>query len=1231
MTTHLTVRMAWHDNNWNGKVCLRPEENVYCVGSHSLLSERLARNRNLDFEEPSAPIGRIAGYLPPCYWTTNAFSSTDYDIEYNHPFQGIRTKPMQNTLFASSVYTWPFRLSFNHSKKRKLEGEYPPDLSGRISRFIDKFTPTESFVFFYLNYDNPVSSEENKYVLVGCSLISDIVAPKEYQIDHDTLMKTRSPAREDYPKYKNFPVLDWTLPVIYDFQENGILLPYKHYLDNSREHESETEKLERMRVLIDEEELIPSFKYVANDIDDDKCIFLLYKLKKALAIINEDHTVDVTKEMNKIEEFLTKAWANRGLYPSIGKVLDVVAEFDGQSLGKGDQIVQLIKQSLKGDEDLLERTFDIMTATKTLPDFLKSQFRWVAIIRNRLNDDYADELELLKKLSLFSLTNWQITRIVRKRKDAFKKQLSSKSIAENPYLLAEEYVSEETQEDLNEEEIRDSPIGLFSIDIGMHPDPNYIGGNPSVQTLSPASKERIRAIAIEYLYQRGQEGDCFVRLGDLYEYIRDYPLFYRSDVNISEEKLGEMQGKFKDHFEERVTCEKNETGTYFYLNEAKKAEHIIEKTIDDLLHRTDYSITISNIPEKIKDQADGVVKVCPELDVELFVKERNNLFSKILQKHFFVISGRPGSGKTKVVGLVVKELVDQGEDVILLAPTGKASLRLKQEVKDFKLADPPQTIDRFVYSTEFRKCLESFENLVLLKGDEQRLNIQNLIIDESSMVDLQRMATLFEMLWNVDRKGEEKLLVDRIILVGDENQLPPIGFGRPFYDIIDYVKRSGKHIKENYVQLRSNCRQGYDSKILKIAELYETKNRYFEQALLQLEKGGQISKGFRVDLWSNFDELKVLITQRLDALCCTASTKGEGTLNEADRNEGLNSLFGLYENGHVKNFDPQTMKLESFQVLSPYRGEMYGTLGLNEYLKATYRSSPDWKRNYMRQFDHSDKIIRINNWYAYDEEVHARTLKLSNGSIGLVCHGKRGRQYFFHDREKPLWRIDDEDNFELAYAITVHKAQGSEFDDEFFVLPRKRGLLTKELLYTGLTRSKKTLDLFLQKSQGKGPLRIARENSSILSRNTSIFTDPEDIKSRLWPDKNVPVKSKIEYILYKYLHEAQKKKRLRFEYEKELLFKNKELTVHPDFTIKVGNRKYFWEHLGELDVERYSKDWAARRKDYEVNGLLDSLITTDDLEGVKEELILEVISALVKGKMKDTPDSKFSKHHYQLY
>ena len=78
------------------------------------------------------------------------------------------------------------------------------------------------------------------------------------------------------------------------------------------------------------------------------------------------------------------------------------------------------------------------------------------------------------------------------------------------------------------------------------------------------------------------------------------------------------------------------------------------------------------------------------------------------------------------------------------------------------------------------------------------------------------------------------------------------------------------------------------------------------------------------------------------------------------------------------------------------------------------------------------------------------------------------------------------------------------------------------------------------------------------------------------PEKDVHVKSKMEYILYRYLSEAQTQGLLKFNYEEDLPFKSG-FTIHPDFTIRVGTRKYFWEHLGELDRKKYYCDWQNRK------------------------------------------------------
>ena len=140
MIKHLTVRLAWHDNKWDGTVCQDPEKNVYCVGTHSVLSDRLAKNRDLDIEKKNKGkrIDKISDdYLPPCYWGTNAFSKQSLTVLHNHPWPQLeKTHVIKDKLPGYSVFTWPFRLSFVHDKKKKdRHGDYPPDLVDRLDRF----------------------------------------------------------------------------------------------------------------------------------------------------------------------------------------------------------------------------------------------------------------------------------------------------------------------------------------------------------------------------------------------------------------------------------------------------------------------------------------------------------------------------------------------------------------------------------------------------------------------------------------------------------------------------------------------------------------------------------------------------------------------------------------------------------------------------------------------------------------------------------------------------------------------------------------------------------------------------------------------------------------------------------------------------------------------------------------------------------------------------------------
>jgi ATP-dependent exoDNAse (exonuclease V) alpha subunit len=1225
VTSHLTVRMAWHDNNWNGRICSRPEDNIYCVGTHSLLSDRLARTRNLDLEKnhKEVRLDQVKGYLPPCFWSSNAFSDKQIKVQHVHPFESLRTKVIDETLPPFSTFTWPFRLSFNHGKRvKKVQGNYPSDLEDRVKNFVGRLRKSDSLVFFYLNYDNPVCPDNgrNRYVLVGCAPLSSVTPAKRFPFTDDEEKKWRSK-----PDNQHFPTINWAFTVSYDFPNSGILLPYKEYVEYVEKHPEAQPMLDEMAVLIEENELVPHFKYVASELDDDECIYLLTKLRRSIIAVKKHGLVDqrrVTNQERVIDKLLQNAWKVRGLYPGLGSLLDVLAQVEHDEQGNGQAIVSALNGNLKESEDLLEETFELLAQSSPVPAYLRTYEPQIQEIRINTKQ-FLSNFPALKKLSLFSLTSTQLKRIIYRTDSPFKKDVSLSGLGENPYLLCEEYVSQE--QDLDDPERGDGQIGIFKIDVGMFPDSRFLTRNLELQDLPSNSPLRLRAVIIDFLKTVGDLGDCYAEVDDVYGSIMAYPLFYKDDILVDKNLLSKPNGPYFAHFRERLTIVTNQNGIFFYLNEVLHAEQLVRRTVLELLARPDHKVGFAALKDHLETERKILEKAIPDFQGNQFIEERTKLLTNVFRTSLYVISGKPGSGKTNVLRTIIEQLTRNGEDVTLLAPTGKAALRLKDATK----RKDAQTIDRFIYAKQYSDILEDLENLILPVA-RTKPPVDNLIIDESSMLDLTRLATLLSML---DLHGDNA--VKRLILVGDENQLPPIGLGKPFYDIIDFLRRKETFREGHYIQLITNCRQRFDENIIRVAELFAGKNRYYDELLESVASGTYSSTGLSVRLWRNKDELLKKIDQDLTKTVERELVQDNIPIPEA-KPQQLNLLFGLYPNGHVKNNDPKDMKLDRMQVITPYRAGYYGTIGVNKFLKDNYRSPHhfDWIPPPVA-FTHADKIMRTVNWYRWSHGTGRRDLLLSNGSIGIVCNkhntfsGEFYRQYYFADCEAEITDIDDDEKFELAYAITVHKSQGSEFKNVFLVVPEKESLLSKELVYTALTRSTHTVTLFLQQQEGANILKAARNKSFILSRMTSVFDPPENYKRIFEPKSGTPVQSKIEYILFKALESSG----LDFSYEKELVFNQNgaKIAIHPDFTITSGGRTFYWEHLGELDVRKYSTDWRDRRQLYESNGLLSDLITTDDLNGVREEIVSKIIADIKTKTLQETPQSAYSTHHYILY
>ncbi len=1183
---HLTVRLAWHDNGWNGKICKEPCNNTDCIGEYSLLSRRLRERKREDIEKEYAnqivDNKTVDGYQPPCYWGINAFGETDISYEHDNP-AAPKIEHIYEILPKYSVFSWPFKLSFVKDEKqsRDFGKYYPPDmLDNRINYFNSKFKPKNTIVFLYNNFDNPVSGEDNKYCVVGCSYLKEIGGLSEFKISDEELKKLRT--RKDG---QNFPTRSWNIRYTLDLPENGMLLPYQKYLEFAEKQEGLTDNhyLDDIKVIIEESELINGFKYVAMDIDDDQAIYVLMKIRKSLLLIEEHNIIkdyDTEKAMRVIDDMLETCWKKRGHFPGIVPLTRVIL---GKRENEDKNIDTLFDSLINVDnENYFEDLLNIFNEQKRFDDK-----RNQAIFAELLDELDNNNLEIndFLKLSMLNLSYYQYKRLF--KKEGIDKTL--KIISDNPYLLYEEYEPDENCENLDTGDKIDGVIDLYKIDIANFPDRRYLSKIKELQTFKPDDKRRLRALLINYLEKLESFGNCYENSKVLKEILSNYPLFYKLGMELRiNMDLKESDEEYRKHFDEKLVVKTTDKETFYYLKEIYEAEQYINEKINLLLNKEDINIDEEyfNIDDHINNSLNDI-KV-KDFDKDSFIKERKKLYTNVFKKHFYIISGSPGSGKSYEMIEIAKLFKDKKEFPVIYAPTGKAVLRIKSNEKGYQLIT--ETIDKLLYHKDMQ-C-----------------GYKNVIIDEMSMVDLLKLYELFK---RIDFNN-----LQRLIFVGDKNQLPPIGFGKPFIDSINHLKNNNYH--ENMISLETNCRQQTDRFIIDFAKVFSIENKSYEDAIKRVENNsqdGKVSDNLYVNYWNNREELKDKIKNQFTSIF----------KNRNDNlSEILDKILGLEKGTDLNSIN--NFKLDNFQIITPYRASYYGSTGLNLFIQEDFKEDEDFiSYSDSVVLKNHDKLIRIKNYYENKELV------LSNGSLGIVSKYK----YFFPEVTDSYFTKIDTENIELAYAITIHKAQGSGFNHVFVIIPQKLTLLSRELLYTALTRSKTSVSLFIYKGDDENFIidfmNKIRKKTYTENRKTSIFNEPFE-ECAYNPVPGVTVKSRVEYIIYKKLDEIMKAKgNFTFEYEKSMKLKNKDFTIHPDFTITLqDNKTIYWEHLGLITQSNYKYNWEKRYNLYKEYRLLDNLITTDELHGIHDEKIESVIYDIIESKIKGNTVLRYSNNHYSL-
>ena len=447
--------------------------------------------------------------------------------------------------------------------------------------------------------------------------------------------------------------------------------------------------------------------------------------------------------------------------------------------------------------------------------------------------------------------------------------------------------------------------------------------------------------------------------------------------------------------------------------------------------------------------------------------------------------------------------------------------------------------------------------------------------------------------------------VSRLILVGDPNQLPPIGPGRPLVDIIAWLEADDER-KKCLARLMERARhEDHESQALQLADGYLRDDT-------SPGDDDMLSRVAREDVGGDLEVRYWLDGSQLQEQLAAAMRKHLKLTDATKAYIPFNASLGLAEDS--KDINP--LLAERWQILSPVRNHEFGTTEINRKIQAKYRGGMlDYSKGKgVKPFGEqeivwTDKVMQTINCRKASYPKGEGLDYVANGEIGLVVATSKGNdrsdsiKVQFSTQPKSSYyyaRPSVEGELELAYALTVHKSQGSDFDIVILILPKSASTLSRELLYTGLTRFRQKMVLLIERDTAILEKLRNPQCSDTLLRNTNMFVlavRPESV-DRYYAEhlihrtrKGTMVRSKSEVIVADILASLG----ISYEYEQKLPSKEDPNDFRlPDFTVSYEGDTFYWEHLGMLSVPSYREAWDRKRQWFEDNGFLDRVITSED-------------------------------------
>ena len=532
-------------------------------------------------------------------------------------------------------------------------------------------------------------------------------------------------------------------------------------------------------------------------------------------------------------------------------------------------------------------------------------------------------------------------------------------LQENPYRLADDI----------------SGIGFKIADeiayrIGIHTDSDYRIRSGMMYTLLQASRDGHVYLPKEELFQKSSE-----LLGVDSSYMEKHLMDLSVDRKlVQKEKDGEILVYPTLYY-------------YLELNTARMLKEL------DILYPEE--------PEMMNKQ---ILQIEKETETVLDEMQKKAV-TEAACHGLFILTGGPGTGKTTTINAIIRYFEGQGAEIRLAAPTGRAAKRMTEATgyeaqtihRLLELSGMPEDNDQNAQAVHFER------------NAENPLEADVIIIDEMSMVDIQLMHSLLQAV----------IAGTRLILVGDENQLPSVGPGNVLHDIIQSQAFP-------VIELTKIFRQASESDIVVNAH--------------------KINRGEQILL--NNKSRDFFFLKRYDADII------------------IRVVIAL-----IQEKLPRYVEAKPFdiQVLTPMRKGLLGVERLNQILQR-YLNPPDAAKK-ERESMHGllregDKVMQIRNNYQMEWEIRGRYgipiekgIGIFNGDTGIlrtINEFAETAEVEFEDGRWAEYSFKQLEELELAYAITIHKSQGSEYPAVVIpILSGPRMLLNRNLLYTAVTRARK--------------------------------------------------------------------------------------------------------------------------------------------------------------------------------